>query len=366
MRTIASGTYNLGELADVLVASSESAHVTVTVAGSAVLDETLFANADGQVVIGSFGDMIKPYMTPGEVANAIVKVDNVIFTLKVEYCLLSLPDTVPVTSVAPIEGVKPVRCFVARLADGALHDVRLYGFETEKLKSEREVASVYDVETVVYSSYSVEHEIKTTRLTKREVLLLTGLAASSEVWLAEYAADGSVAKGAKVNIAFDANIYRTVNDPTAERTASLVWTYADKQLSEHEYDDYPARAEGMQNGLKTGVLHTFVFGSHTLRIWGTEEQVREYDGDVVITTGTTQLVRRTYRVAHKVKTSRMSRTELRALAMMTIAHNVTCDGKAVIIDDKANIEISTDPESNRTAEFTWRYADKRTRTNNYE
>lgn len=255
---------------------------------------------------------------------------------------------------------------MARLADGALHDVRLYGFETEKLKSEREVASVYDVETVVYSAYSVEHEIKTTRLTKSEVLLLTGLAASSEVWLAEYASDGSVTKGAKVNIAFDANIYRTVNDPTAERTASLVWTYADKQLSEHEYDDYPARAESMQNGLGSGILHTFVFGSHTLKIWGTEEQVREYDGDVVITTGTTQLVRRTYRVAHKVKTSRMSRTELRALAMMTIAHNVTCDGKAVIIDDKANIEISTDPESNRTAEFTWRYADKRTRTNNYE
>ena len=365
MMTIASGTYNLGELADVVVATSESAHVTVTVAGSAVLDETLFANADGQVVIGSFGDMIKPYMTPGEVANAIVKVDNV-YTLKVVYCLLSLPDTMPVTSVAPIEGVKPVRCFVARLADGALHNVLLYGFETEKLKSEREVASVYDVETVVYSTYSVEHEIKTTRLTKREVLLLTGLAASSEVWLAEYAADGSVAQGAKVNIAFDANIYRTVNDPTAERTASLVWTYADKQLAEHEYDEYPAKAEGVQNRLESGVLHTYTFDGHTLRICGTEEQTREYDGDTVITTGVTQLVRRTYRVAHKVKTSRMSRTELRALAMMTLAHNVMCDGKAVIIDDKANIEISTDPQSKRTAEFTWRFADKRTRTNNYE
>ena len=353
MMTIASGTYNLGELADVVVATSESAHVTVTVAGSAVLDETLFANAAGQVVIGSFGDMIKPYMTPGEVANAIVQVDNTIYTLKVVYCLLSSPDTLPVTSVAPIEGVKPVRCFVARLADGALHNVLMYGVEAEKLKPEREVDSV-------------EHEIKTTRLTKSEVLLLTGLAASSEVWLAEYASDGSVTQGAKVNIAFDANIYRTVNDPTAERTASLVWTYADKQLSEHEYDEYPAKAEGVQNGLESGVLHTYTFDGHTLKICGTEEQTREYDGDTVITTGVTQLVRRTYRVAHKVKTSRMSRTELRALAMMTLAHNVTCDGKAVIIDDKANIEISTDPESNRTAEFTWRYADKRTRTNNYE
>ena len=366
MMTIASGTYNLGELADVVVATSESAHVTVTVAGSAVLDETLFANADGQVVIGSFGDMIKPYMTPGEVADAIVQVDNTIYTLKVVYCLLSSPDTVPVTSVAPIEGVKPVRCFVARLADGALHNVLMYGVEAEKLKSEREVASVYDVETVVYSSYSVEHEIKTTRLTKSEVLLLTGLAASSEVWLAEYASDGSVTMGAKVNIAFDANIYRTVNDPTAERTATLTWTYADKQVAEHEYDEYPAKAEGMQNGQESGILHTYTFDGHTLKICGTEEQTREYDGDTVITTGVTQLVRRTYRVAHKVKTSRMSRTELRALAMMTIAHNVMCDGEVVIIDDKANIEISTDPQSKRTAEFTWRFADKRTRTNNYE
>ena len=169
-----------------------------------------------------------------------------------------------------------------------------------------------------------------------------------------------------MNIAFDANIYRTVNDPTAERTAGLVWTYADKQLSEHEYDEYPARAEGVQNGQESGVLHIYTFGSHTLKIWGTEEQTREYDGDTVITTGVTQLVRRTYRVAHKVKTSRMSRTELRALAMMTLAHNVMCDGEAVIIDDKANIEISTDPQSKRTAEFTWRFADKRTRTNNYE
>ena len=366
MMTIASGTYNLGELADVVVATSESAHVTVTVAGSAVLDETLFANAAGQVVIGSFGDMIKPYMTPGEVADAIVQVDNTIYTLKVVYCLLSSPDTVPVTSVAPIEGVKPVRCFVARLADGALHNVLMYGVEAEKLKSEREVASVYDVETVVYSSYSVEHEIKTTRLTKSEVLLLTGLAASPEVWLAEYAADGSVSQGAKVNIAFDANIYRTVNDPTAERTATLTWTYADKQVAEHEYDEYPAKAEGMQNGQESGILHTYTFDGHTLKICGTEEQTREYDGDTVITTGVTQLVRRTYRVAHKVKTSRMSRTELRALAMMTIAHNVMCDGEVVIIDDKANIEISTDPQSKRTAEFTWRFADKRTRTNNYE
>lgn len=356
---IASGTYKLGELADVVVATSASAHVRITVKSLLVFDEVLYANASGNVMLYSLGYLLKPFCTFADSA-VVVDVDGTRYELTVLYNLLSDGND-PILDVAKIEGVEPVRVFAARMADGNWAAVRVYGIETERPEYEKTMAKVADVERVVEGRYSVRHEILTTRLTGAEVRLLTGLAASGTVHLATI--DGNtVTNGAKVVIDVDASIQKTLNNPQDERTATLTWRYADTNVARSEYTNAPTDAETMQSSLAFSLppLATFSFGGHVLKVWGIDQQVREFACVEVIVGTSSEIPNKLLRIAHKISTGRMSRTELRALAVMLCAADVTLDGKPVVVD--GNVEISSDPQSNRTAEFTWRWADVRIRT----
>ena len=358
---IASGTYRLGTLRTIELKEAPSAEIEVKAGTNALLAETLFADADGWIRIVGFSDLLKPYCKVGN--NAItVKVDDTTYTLNVTYNLLTngenatqFDDTLDGQTAH--EGIAPIRIFSFVNADGVTDVVNIFGVESEQPEIEAEYGTVKGVEKLTEARYSIKHEITTGRLSGREVKVLTGLLTSESVFLRN---DNDDDDDNQVIIDVDADLVKWLNNPQEDRVARFSWRYADYNKAHSEYDDVFAKIDNSRNAEYCSPSHIFVFGDNSLWLWGAESQKREYDTSIVMRNGVQGDVDKHYRIAYGFVTDRMSRNELRALVLMATSSTVTVDGEAVVIKD-LQVTISSDPQSDRTASFTWYYADVRKR-----
>lgn len=352
---IESGTYRLGTLTNVELKAARSAVVKITIADTAVLDETLYSEADGIVRIARLNELIEPYCNVGASTTVTVKVDNTTYTLTVTYHLQTdgndatvFDDTLD--GVIAHEGVAPIRIFSFVNADGVTTSVKVFGIETEHPEITSEYGVVKGIETLIEARYVVKHEIETARLSGREIRVLTGLLTSELVML----------NGHQVIIDVDAELVRWMNNPQEDRVAKFAWRYADYDKAYNEYDGVLANMDNSRLVSYGETQRTFAFGGNMLKLWGTEAQKREYESAIVLHQRVQNDVDKHYRIAHTFNTDRMSRNELRALVLMATSASLTLGGVAVVVKD-LQVNISSDPQSDRTASFTWYYADVRRR-----
>ncbi len=351
---IASGTYRLGTLRTIELVQETSADIEVKAGTNVILAETLYADADGWIRIVGFSDLLKPYCNVG--TNAIkVSVDDTEYNLNVTYNLLTNGENAAtfdnsLDGETVHEGIAPIRTFSFVNADGVKDSVKIFGVETEQPEIESNYGVVKGMETLTDARYSVKHEIVTGRLSGREIKVLTGLLTSESVFLNED----------QVIIDVDADLVRWLNNPQEDRVCRFVWRYADYAKSHTEYDDVLPKVDNSRPTEFGEPLRTFASGGNTLKLWGVESQKREYESAIVMRQGVQSDVDKHYRIAHVFSTDRMSRNELRALVLMAISSAITLNGEAVVVKD-LQVNISSDPQSDRTASFTWYYADVRRR-----
>ena len=356
---IASGTYRLGMLRTIELVRAASAAVRVKAGTNVLLAETLYADADGWVRLFGFSELLKPYCNV--VATAFtVSVDDATYNLNVTYNLLTNgADAIKfddaLDGIEAHEGIAPIRTFSFINADGIKDSVKVFGIETEQPEIEAEYGFVKGVEHLTDARYTVKHEIATARLSGRELKVLTGLLTSETVFLLE--GDNEE----QIIIDVDADLVRWLNNPQEDRVAKFSWRYADYNKAHSEYDDVLTKVDNSRPESFGEPLRTFAFGGHTLNLWGAESQKREYDSAKVMRQGLQSDADKHYRIAYGFSTDRMSRNELRALVLLATSSAVTLNGEAVVIKN-LQVNISSDPQSDRTASFTWYYADERRRT----
>ena len=355
---IASGTYRLGTLRTIELKEASSAEIEVKAGTSTLLAETLFADSDGWIRIVGFSDLLRPYCGVGE-NTVTVKVNDTTYTLTVTYNLLTNGENATqfddvLDGETAHEGIAPIRTFSFVNADGVTDTIKVFGVESEQPEIEAEYGTVKGVEKLTEARYTVKHEITTGRLSGREVKILTGLLTAETVFLNENDDDNQVI------IDVDADLVKWLTNPQEDRVARFSWRYADYQKAHSEYDNVFAKIDNTRNAAYCSPSHIFVFGDNSLWLWGAESQKREYDSAIVMRNGVQGDVDKHYRIAYGFVTDRMSRNELRALVLLATAPIVTLNGEAVIIKD-LQVNISSDPQSDRTASFTWYYADVRKR-----
>lgn len=360
---LSSGTYRLGVLRTVELVQAASATIEVKAGTNVILAETLYADADGWIRLNGFGDLLKPYCNAG--ANAFtVKVGDVTYNISVTYNLLTdgtdatkFNDTLDGDTAH--EGIAPIRTFSFVNADGVRDSIKVFGVETEQPEIESEYGIVKGTEKLIEARYTVKHEIATARLSGRELKVLTGMLTSETVFLLEGENEEQVI------IDVDADLVRWLNNPQEDRVAKFSWRYADYNKAHSEYVDVLTKVDNSRPESFGEPLRTFAFGGHTLKLWGAESQKREYDSAKVMRQGLQSDADRHYRIAYGFSTDRMSRNELRALVLLATSLAVTLNGEAVVIKD-LQVNISSDPQSDRTASFTWYYADMGLRTSEAE